>query len=320
MGACLGTSVDETNSLARSNFRKTSLKGSQGPGKDSTLSASDVASTNNVGVNVLEDFASTEKTVKVYPNGDTYEGTLKGDKRDGKGLLLHANHDMYEGGFKDDLRHGEGTFTYNDNGDVYSGDYLNNKRHGKGKYSWSTGDSYDGEWKENKKFGEGVMTYNDGDVYTGTWKDNKRHGNGSMAYSNGDLYLGEWFEGIKHGRGKMRWKNGESFDGSYANDKKHGEGHFVKINGDVEEVIFVNDVMTTTSASPKSKSTSGGLFGSPIGKLQEDHEYDPFVDRNHDELLVEVEEKRKSLSERVSISLSPDTLSIGSGGGEAGDE
>lgn len=310
MGTCLGTPAQQKNAKAMSNFRKTSLGGSQSsaPGGDTTAGLNSSTSIDGVAVNIIDEFDG--KIVIVYPNGDTYEGTMRGDKRHGQGLLLHVNHDMYEGGFKDDMRHGEGTFTYNDNGDVYTGEYVNDKRHGKGTYRWSTGDCYDGEWHENKKCGEGVMTYNDGDVYRGTWKDNKRNGNGTMTYHNGDEYVGEWFDGMKHGAGKMKWKNLECYDGPYVNDKKHGEGLFTKINGDVEEAIFVNDVMTTTSASPISKSV--GIFNSPIGKLKDDQEYDPFVDRNHDEQLEEIVEKRRSLTERASLSGKSGKLSLGS--------
>jgi len=46
-----------------------------------------------------------------YSNGDTYEGGLKEDKKDGKGVYTSPNGQLYDGDWKEDKKSGQGTFT-----------------------------------------------------------------------------------------------------------------------------------------------------------------------------------------------------------------
>ena len=50
--------------------------------------------------------------VKVYANGDRYEGPIVCDKRVGWDKCFYANGDVYEGEWEDDTRHGDGTCWY----------------------------------------------------------------------------------------------------------------------------------------------------------------------------------------------------------------
>lgn len=59
-----------------------------------------------------------------YPNGDHYEGTLKGQLRDGEGVYTTLR------------------------GDVYMGEYHLGKKHGKGTYTMKDGTRYEGDFKD----------------------------------------------------------------------------------------------------------------------------------------------------------------------------
>lgn len=48
------------------------------------------------------------KGVKVWANGDRYEGEWREDKQHGRGIYMWANGDRYEGEWKDGDLHGEG--------------------------------------------------------------------------------------------------------------------------------------------------------------------------------------------------------------------
>ena len=52
------------------------------------------------------------KSIKEYPNG-RYEGELKNNKREGKGIFYHNNGDRYEGEYKNDKRERKGIYYYN---------------------------------------------------------------------------------------------------------------------------------------------------------------------------------------------------------------
>ena len=71
---------------------------------------------------------------KIFKKRLGYEGELKDNKRQGKGMHIWPNGDKYEGEWFDDQKHGQGTFT------------------------WSDGDKYEGEWNEGKKEGKGKFT------------------------------------------------------------------------------------------------------------------------------------------------------------------
>lgn len=53
--------------------------------------------------------------------------------------------EQYIGSLKDNKRNGKGTYIYG-NGDRYEGNWLNDLRHGKGTFYYKTGELYIGEW------------------------------------------------------------------------------------------------------------------------------------------------------------------------------
>lgn len=74
--------------------------------------------------------------VKIFKNGDKYEGEWEHDKANGKGKFWHADGDFYEGFWKDDKAHGTGLYT-SANGSSYLGEWQNDMQHGAGKETWT---------------------------------------------------------------------------------------------------------------------------------------------------------------------------------------
>ena len=62
--------------------------------------------------------------IKIFKNGDKYEGEWVQDKANGKGKFWHADGDYYEGFWLDDKAHGQGLYTAA-NGSSYIGEWLN---------------------------------------------------------------------------------------------------------------------------------------------------------------------------------------------------
>lgn len=105
-----------------------------------------------------------------------------GNMMNGKGKFTWPDGSSYDGSYKNDKKHGQGTFrwggVHKENGIpmekcVYEGQWENGKQNGKGKLTWGdgqgvgkdgkvvndsrenwTGGMLDGEWKEGKQNGE----------------------------------------------------------------------------------------------------------------------------------------------------------------------
>ena len=82
------------------------------------------------------------KGTKIFDYG-RYEGEMKEDKPDGKGIIYYNNGDKFEGELKEGFLLGKGTF-YFSNGDIYEGDL---------------------EYFKEEKYTNGIFYYKDGDVY-----------------------------------------------------------------------------------------------------------------------------------------------------------
>jgi hypothetical protein len=123
-----------------------------------------------------------------FPNGDRYEGQLRGGLLDGWGIYYFGNSDRYEGSFSEDMKQGYGVL-YFKNGDVYKGEFLNDKRHGKGTYVFANGSRYVGEFRAGKRHGRGRYIYEDGQEYIGEFRDGKVDGPG-FSVLPGDQAMG----------------------------------------------------------------------------------------------------------------------------------
>ena len=77
-----------------------------------------------------------------------------------------SNGVVYEGSWRGDLREGYGVQVWPD-GARYEGNWAGNKANGKGKFIHVDGDIYDGEWKNDKASGKGTYYHNNGARYEG---------------------------------------------------------------------------------------------------------------------------------------------------------
>ena len=164
-----------------------------------------------------------------YANRDTYNGSIRNEKRHGEGTYTWASSgNVYTGAFVDNARTGEGTYTWASSGDVYTGAFVNGARTGEGTYTWaSSGDVYTGTFVDGARTGEGTYTFGgnsswSGDVYTGAFVDGNHHGIGTYTWANGDVYTGAWVDNYRTGEGTFTWTNGDVYTGAFVNGVASG--------------------------------------------------------------------------------------------------
>jgi len=82
-----------------------------------------------------------------------YRGDFKNGMKHGKGVKVWPNGDRYEGDFIEDRKEGFGSYSFGRGpwlGERYEGDWLADRREGYGVYRWPTGDIYRGPWHEDR--------------------------------------------------------------------------------------------------------------------------------------------------------------------------
>ena len=129
----------------------------------------------------------------------TYEGELKNNLPNGKGILKNKNKNLSQLFF-------EGIF---ENGEPISGKLKD--IHGniiEGKFTTFTDDT------DHFLEGFGEIIYLNGDVYNGGWYHNEKNGKGKMHYSNGRKFVGEWLDDYPR-NGEMLYPNGIRYKGSF---------------------------------------------------------------------------------------------------------
>jgi hypothetical protein len=188
-----------------------------------------------------------EGTYTWASSGDVYTGVFVDGARTGEGTYTWASGDVYTGAFVDGARTGEGTYTFGGNsswsGDVYTGAFVDGNHHGIGTFTWANGDVYTGAWVDNYRTGEGTFTWTNGDVYTGAFVDGSRTGEGTFTWTNGDVYTGAFVNGASTGEGTYTWaSSGDVYTGTFVDGARTGEGTFTWANGDGYTGAFVNDV------------------------------------------------------------------------------
>ena len=179
--------------------------------------------------------------IEKWPNGDTYEGYWKDNKRNGQGTYKHKNGEIYVGEFKNDKRSGQGKNTWPD-GEIYTGSIKDDDRHGQGKNIWPNGDTYSGEWLKGKMHGQGTYIFNEHGKYVGEFKNNFMDGHGTYYYADGAIYTGENKNDLANGFGKLTKPDGLVYIGEFKDDKMHGEGKVTFPDGTIKEGIFENDM------------------------------------------------------------------------------
>jgi hypothetical protein len=168
--------------------------------------------------------------IRVWANGDYYEGEWQGGMRHGQGLFISLSDYCYEGEWQHDLHHGHGVMRWG-NGDCYTGDWVANRQQGKGIFTASNGERYEGDWFEGVRHGHGRCTWPDGSCYEGNWEQGARQGQGVMRWKNGDSYEGQWVKNQQVGCGTFTWANGDRYEGEWANEVRQGQGKLTLANG-----------------------------------------------------------------------------------------
>ena len=161
-----------------------------------------------------------------YPDGTTYVGEMKDNRRHGQGTLTFRNGSTYQGEFVDGIEHGYGVSTTSSTA---------GGRQKKGKAGHiKRGEVYKGQFQQGKRHGEGQLISAAGDVFTGIFKNNSiESGCGTVTYPFGRSFTGTYKAGMRHGPGKLIEEDGSSIEVNFVNNKPHGEGVFTSRVGDV---------------------------------------------------------------------------------------
>jgi len=151
-----------------------------------------------------------------FPDGVTYEGSIKDELRNGRGVVKLADGTVhYSGMWKDDVEHGFGIRIIDET--KYSGQWENGEIKGEGKYIFKVA-TFIGTW-ENATTGYGSIYYTNGNFYFGQWIDYKKQGDGFMVYANSTIYNGDWVDDKKEGIGFFLFKNKTFTKGQWEQDK-----------------------------------------------------------------------------------------------------
>merc|ERR1740133_378744 len=155
-----------------------------------------------------------EEATRVYVDGSTYTGQMRGGLRDGQGVWL-APAVQYEGQWRGDLQQGKGELSWAD-GRAYVGQFHQGKFHGQGRMVWNTPKGlliYEGQYVEDAKHGSGRFEWPDGGVYDGEWSHVKMWGLGWYTDPIGEKRQGEWVEDRI-----QRWIDEPAGEGGAANE------------------------------------------------------------------------------------------------------
>ncbi len=95
------------------------------------------------GHHVWKSSVGDRKGLRVYRNGDVYEGEHLYGHRHGKGFYSYAEGETYEGDWKDGMTHGVGKICFAD-GSVYFGQIKFDVFDGRGRMEFANGDKYEG--------------------------------------------------------------------------------------------------------------------------------------------------------------------------------
>jgi len=173
----------------------------------------------------LRDDEMNGRGVLTYRSGTRYEGEFRDDKPNGRGVIAYANGDRYEGEVRDGNADGRGTKLFA-RGNRYEGEFRGGQFDGNGVFTWTSGNRYEGQWRNGKQEGHGILAYKSGSKYDGEWRDGKEEGNGTYTWANGQRYEGEWRAGEANGSGVLATEAG-TFRGAWKNGCLKVDGRFV---------------------------------------------------------------------------------------------
>ena len=105
---------------------------------------------------IWKDHAPVKGAVK-FPDGSTFEGSLKGGRFHGHGKRTFPDGGKFVGQFRAGRREGMGKYA-DAVGNEFDGDYSADTGHGKGTRRWPSGRQYTGDWNKNEATGHGMET------------------------------------------------------------------------------------------------------------------------------------------------------------------
>ena len=202
-----------------------------------------------------------------YKNGDVYEGEVKNNKPNGKGIYIDKSAgERYEGEIENGSRHGCGVIVYN-NGARAEGSFNRGFLHGPIKLKHQNyllceltynngrshgtliginGDKYEGDLFESNFDGKGIYTWKDNDKYEGDFKNSKFNGKGKITFVNGGSFIGSFSNDKRYGRGietaiitdANDKKLTTVYDGNWKDSIKDGEGVMTRerVDGSIEVI------------------------------------------------------------------------------------
>ncbi len=189
--------------------------------------------------------------ILITPEGDRYEGVFRNSKLEGEGRWRNRHGDFYKGSFKNGQVNGRGKLTLT-NGDFYIGEFKNGKFQGRGKFAFHNGDSYIGQWKRGKMNGKGVYYFKDGRQREGEFVDGKlieeayveSKPTRSSTFNEGALVTAADFSHIKkdctntycnNELGIFNYGDGTRYIGEFKDGIPYGLGRCEFSNGDLYE-------------------------------------------------------------------------------------
>ncbi|MFN0203751.1 MAG: MORN repeat-containing protein, partial [Bacteroidia bacterium] len=108
-----------------------------------------------------------------YKNGSICEGIMQNARLNGSCTCTFSNGDRYIGTVKNDRREGRGIYFYTKLGSRYIGEWLNDRQHGKGMWYYENGDKYEAEFVNGHPKGTIKYSYHTGDVVLGKWENGR---------------------------------------------------------------------------------------------------------------------------------------------------
>ena len=189
--------------------------------------------------NLAEGYGKQYSYVNGKESGGWFEGEVKNDSLNGKGIYVYDNGTKEEGNFKDGELNGKGIVVYA-SGNKKEGNFEKGELNGNGIINWDNGDKYIGDWVEGYRVGKGKYFFASGTVYEGDFLKSDFEGKGTISYDNGTKYIGEFSKGYEHGQGKIFYKNGDIYTGYFKNGYENGQGKMVYASGEIYEGLWSN--------------------------------------------------------------------------------
>lgn len=181
-----------------------------------------------------------------YPNGDNYQGALRGGLPNGQGVYVYAEGDRYQGEFLNGKPHGRGVFLRADDsrlegvfengilkigravfpdGQYYEGTFelvtnigtnvTSSQPDGRGRFVYPDQSRYEGEFFAGQPFGQGTLIRPDGTRCQGRFYNEGLDANVQCVFPDGTRYEGELRGGIPHGQGVLIAPNGQRTSGRF---------------------------------------------------------------------------------------------------------